>query len=120
MVLLLGARFLDTPITRIKTGSYIGDGTTSKSIKVGFKPKFVKITRDPDADWNTSKILTRIDGMSTTRAIQVMGVIDGVNIVFEAPLRLLSLDNDGFTVCDGTTDEDPNTDGQKYVYVAIG
>ena len=121
MVLLLGARFLDTPITRIKTGSYVGDGADSRAITgLGFKPKYVKITRDPDADWDKSKILTRIDSMSTQRCIQVLDLVDTDVIVYEAPLRIISLDSDGFTVGDGTADQDPNKDGQKYVYLAIG
>lgn len=106
------------------TGSYTGNGTTSQSVTgVGFQPKYVKIwVRNTGSgfedmtSWETTD--TIVDDNASGMAVQhppTGGVYHQ-----SSPNRIISLNADGFTVDDGTTDAHPNMSGQVYNYLAMG
>ena len=105
---------------KISTGTYSGDGTTSRSIiGVGFLPKYVKI-------WErTTTNNAQVDAYETTNTIisdsGSGGAIytDNNEQRFRVD-RIVSLDVDGFTVSDGGTNSHPNQNTQVYNYMAIG
>ncbi len=106
--------------SKIKTGTYTGDGTTSQAItNIGFRPLFVKITKretvsgtEEASFWTTDKI---VDDNAAGGAIKDDN--DEHKFVVNA---IISLDADGFTVDDGGADANPNTDGVIYNYVVVG
>jgi len=108
-----------TAVAHIATGTYTGDGTTSQAITgLGFQPKFVWIVQRQTLDGTAINI-----SPFTTDVIvddnAAGGAIDVKNSQFETN-QIISLDADGFTVDDDSTDADPNTNTQVYNYLAIG
>lgn len=100
----------DDRITRIKTGTYTGDGTLSQAITgIGFSPKMLWIGNRTDS---TSYALHVSDTFPAGETFQRWynygsGFIN-------------SLDADGFTVDDNNADRDPNTNTKTYDYIALG
>ena len=86
--------YVEGEITEAKeqmyTGTYSGDGTTSKAITgVGFEPTSISIAQT-----------------NGTLAIFGTSAIDGI----------VSFDADGFTVTDQGSNAEYNKDGQNYIY----
>lgn len=113
---------LNQVICRIKTGSYTGDGATSKAITgVGFKPKYVKIWTRNAVDGTainihetTADIIDdNASGMSALHSSAAAGHSVQANTI-------ISLDTDGFTVDDDGVDADPNANGVVYNYLCLG
>lgn len=104
----------------IATGTYVGDGETSQAVTgLGFTPKYIRIDKRETVDG------TQVVSYSTTdQIIDDSGsggsILDNnASHKFEAN-RIISLDEDGFTVGDNQANEDPNSDGVTYNYLAIG
>lgn len=98
---------------KIATGTYTGDGTESQAITgVGFRPKFVHVARIHEVVGSTYA-LYKTDRTATTWAIYV-------DNAFTYDNRIISLDEDGFTVDDEGVDNDPNKTGVPYEYLALG
>ena len=104
-----------TNVTRIKTGTYTGDGSTSKAITgVGFQPKFVMI-------WDHTSIVTPAASNCYMKLDQSWGDIAyRMHDATAAANQINSLDADGFTVDDAGTDADPNRNGRVYDYLLLG
>lgn len=105
-------------IARIRSGTYVGDGTAGKAITgLGFKPRWLQIVDKETVD------ATLVDPFWTTEQIvtdnAAGGAIDHDADRFKTN-RINSLDADGFTVDDNGTDAHPNKDGATYNYIAIG
>ena len=99
-----------------KTGTYIGDGTTSlEIIGVGFEPKYLKI-------WQRRTMNNLIVNIFETTSNIVNDNADGGAINGSGRFKtnaIISLDSDGFKVDDGGTNAHPNQDGEVYNYLAI-
>ena len=101
-------------IARIHTGTYTGDGGTELAITgVGFRPKFVLITRRIPVGGNLNVCMK----FGSTWGIYsfLMSVT-----AFISSVGIKSFDADGFTVSDSTSNLDPNTSGVTYDYLALG
>ncbi len=114
-------QFTSTPFN---SGEYTGDGTTGLAITdVGFKPRYVKIWPKETADSVNVEIVESSDtinddngeGMSMAR-----GQIPAATRHASKIDAIVSLDNDGFTVSDGSIDDNPNTNAQDYNWIATG
>lgn len=104
-------------ICRIKTGQYTGDDTVSQSIiGIGFRPKRVEIILHAVAYgdmhvWvKTDQMAGDFCGRHVAAGPHDQGVSD----------RLISLDDDGFTVDDQGANGDPNKGAQLYDYTCWG
>lgn len=107
---------LGNSFTRVYTANYTGDGEYTHAITgIGFAPKFLRI-------W--VYVTTFTSDHSDEKLDMMYGNVsyrhywDGLHSSYL--WGIVSLDADGFTVCDGDGDADPNTDGQVYVYIAYG
>ena len=101
-----------SPLCRIKTGQYTGDGELALAITgIGFPPKYVWIVPQPVAEV-AIETFTTIDTMTPTWCIYQNNAA--------RQNRIVSLDADGFTVGDKGTDMHPNKLGQEYVYICLG
>jgi len=117
--------YVDTAIAgvlKIFTGTYTGDGTTSKAITgVGFQPKFLIIYKDA-TDGNLATVISTTDTLVDNDAQGLAHVItpnaSSTNTMEDN--KILSLDSDGFTVSDNSADEDPNANGVSYEYMCLG
>lgn len=94
------------------TGTYTGDGNATQSITgVGFRPKYLYIATQPVAEV----------GYDTFEAVDVITATycywNGVSARFD---RIISLDDDGFTVGDKLADLPPNKLGEVYIFMALG
>ena len=106
---------LSPPATRIKTGRYTGDGTTSHAIRgVGFRPKYVHIEPLVDSEGGHELFY------KTAEHDADMCVFQSGTMVYKYDNRIISLDADGFTVSDDGNNSHPNMDGRVYSYVALG
>lgn len=100
-------------LCRIQTGTYTGDGSTSQAITgIGFKPKYVASYRV-------------IASEATIYPFEKLADFSGEFSVLVGPTstrdnRLISLDDNGFTVDDDGGDGDPNANGVTYAYIALG
>jgi hypothetical protein len=109
-------------LCRIYTGTYTGDGSTSKSVTgVGFTPKYVKIwpritTDNTDMVWFETTD-TIIDDIATGAAVSEVA---GTNETKIYDNQIIAFGADGFTVDDAGADEDPNTNGQVYNFLCLG
>ena len=111
-----------SPSLRMKTGSYTGDGTTSQPITgIGFKPQYVRIY-EKEIVTNTA-----ISMFETTAEIMDDNADGGAIVSATADPehrffanKIISLDDDGFTVDDSGADESPNKSSQLYNYWALG
>ena len=115
--------FIGTAVTRIKTGTYTGDGATSLAITgVGFQPLLLIITArqtsNADGAWvgfTTDQIM---DDNAAGGSISLESVWAGAG-QFRTN-EIISLDTDGFTVDDDGADAHPNKNSQVYNYIALG
>jgi len=106
--------------SKIKTGTYTGDGETSQGITgIGFQPKYVEIApRETSTGtavrtyWTTDTIVDDIAAGAAVRQDENTSAIEDD--------RIISLDADGFTVDDNSADIDPNKNTKVYNYVALG
>lgn len=109
-------------ISRIFTGTYTGDGSTSLAITgVGFAPKYVRI-------WERQTVSnTKIDVHETTDTI-IDDNVSGAAVAYEEGSgdfkilanKIIALGSDGFTVDDAGANEHPNVSGQVYNFVCFG
>lgn len=101
-------------LSRIKTGTYTGDGSTSQAITgVGFQPKVLFIL----IGGTTSGNIGQLFAADTMTAAQYA---DSDFREYNAGGTINSLDSDGFTVDDGGADRAPNENGTTYHYIALG
>jgi len=102
--------------SRIKTGTYTGDGTEGQTITgVGFRPKYVEIVCSPSDGTETGFTYTKLDqGWGDFCHIHI------ANNHSDVANAINSLDADGFTVDDAGSDADPNTNSAIYDYIAFG
>lgn len=104
----------DPRICLIKTGTYTGDDNRDQPITgIGFQPKALIILRHVTSA--TSGVGNALRLADTFDNIAISGLFRDF-----AADKINSLDADGFSVDDGGTDGDPNTNGQQYDYVAFG
>lgn len=113
---------LATAGAQIATGTYTGDGGTSKSITgVGFQPKFVMIAR---ASGGTQFAQDNDISIVFTSLLSAAGVAigwdSGGSDFADRSDAITALGSDGFTVDDAGSDQHPNKSGVTYAYVAIG
>lgn len=102
---------------KIDTGTYTGDGTTSQAITgLGFQPKWVIVYRNTSS--NVQVHHYEVTDQEPT-GLSLMHINTGGHRV-GVPNTLISLDSDGFTVDDGGSNSEPNTDGITYTYFALG
>jgi len=108
---------------KCNSGSYTGDGTTARAITgVGFAVKALwiskRLTGDGDATifqtWDTV-----VDDHANGLAFLFQDNGAASDIVARE-LRIKSLDDDGFTVDDGSADLAPNKNTEVYNWFAIG
>jgi len=104
-------------ITKIKTGTYTGDGTTAKAITgVGFQPKVVWISDlNLVDDQNIMGVMWKVLGQHTTTFADMHN-----NAGDKSYDRKITIDADGFTVDDDDADQDPNTNAEVYYYICLG
>ena len=109
-------------LCRIYTGTYTGDGATSKAITgVGFAPKFVEIWPRATADG------TQIGVFVTTDTI-VDDIATGASVAYDdnddrnriETNQIIALGSDGFTVDDAGSDSHPNANGYVYNFLCLG
>lgn len=107
--------------SRIKTGTYTGDGTVSLAITgIGFQPKYLKIWEQEVVDnstvytFETSDVI--IDDIAGGASIRK----SDTDTFRHKDNRIKSLDADGFTVSDDSIDAHPNKNTRVYNYLAIG
>jgi len=104
-------------ISKIKTGTYTGDGTLSQAITgIGFLPKVLIIEEYSATDGGN------INGMSikTTDNPATFMNWHGNSGDKAYDDSIISLDADGFTVDDQNTDRHPNKNAATYMYTALG
>jgi len=106
---------------QLKTGSYVGDGSTSLAVTgVGFKPKLVMIWAHKTSAAYTDQItkMTEMHGeLSYDHFFEDKGTDNPHGLAGD---KIISLDDDGFTVDDDGADRDPNSNGVTYDYIAFG
>jgi len=104
-------------VTKIKVGTYVGDGSVSLAITgVGFQVKYVIIWSYTESTLASESIHEKATGFYTNMNAFHSGA-GGHGIGDD---HIISLDADGFTVDDNANDEDPNSNGATYVYLALG
>jgi hypothetical protein len=104
-----GASGADVAVARTKSGTYTGDGATSKAITgVGYQPAWVLATLAAAGGekWH------RLPNFAGTVAQQL-----GATAVSNDAIP--TIDSDGFTVDDNNDDGDPNQNGAAYAYLVI-
>ena len=107
-------------LARITTGTYTGDGATSKGITgLGFQPKYLKIWIRITADEGTLGYFETTDTIIDDHA-QGGAILTNSSTVEFLNNRIISLDSDGFTVDDDGSDKSPNKDGMVYNFFALG
>ena len=110
-------RFAEDVLSRIKIGTYTGNGATSLAITgVGFTPKYVRIWERATSDGTGVYV-----GETNTAIIDDNAA--GGTVVAGTTFRdneIISLDTDGFTVDDDGADAHPNKNSSVYSYMALG
>ncbi|KKL11295.1 hypothetical protein LCGC14_2547220, partial [marine sediment metagenome] len=101
------------------TGTYTGDGTTSQEITgLGITPRFVQIVRRETATSQTSEIIYSTDTIVDDNAAGM-----AITVVSSAITRIdsiIAMASGSFTVDDAGADENPNSNGITYNYIAFG
>lgn len=106
--------------TRMATGTYTGDGTTSQAITgVGFQPKYLRIWPRVTSDGTALGILETTNTIMDDHGSGGAILYGSASNTFEAN-KIISLDADGFTVDDDGVDASPNASGATYNYLAMG
>ena len=100
-----------------KLGAYTGDGTRDQAITgVGFRPKYLEVYCDPTTA-DDDVVNVKLDlGWGRFTSMHMDWGADHENNAS----RIISVDNDGFSVDDYGSDFPPNKDGVVYHYVAMG
>jgi len=100
------------------TGTYTGDGTTSQAITgVGFPPKYVRVWVSVTSNATGTSPYATTDSFVDNNADGLAWEEDSGT---SRTNRIISLDDDGFTVDDGGSDLDPNANGTTYEYLCLG
>lgn len=110
-------------LCRIKTGTYTGDGATSKSVTgVGFTPKYVRVwPRITTGGSNGVVHETTTDIIDDNGSGQSFVLDAGSTPAFlTATDAIIALGSDGFTVDDAGVDGHPNKTGTVYNYLCLG
>lgn len=103
------------------TGTYTGDGSSSKAVSLGFRPKFVMIIAhaagNPDNYYYSA---VTIDGLNTSgnRTALVSSNDSGFAANYSELIQLgtdITITDDGFTVTGMA-----NGNGNTYFYIAMG
>lgn len=110
-----GTTFGGDQITKIKTGTYTGDDTTSQAITgIGFTVKFVWIVEHETAEALGGNIhYARFDQYVDDLCFTPYGLDTDDH-------RIIALGTDGFTVDDNGDDSVPNKGSQVYDYICLG
>ncbi len=90
--------------SKIATGTYSGNGATSRIINVGFSPDFVYITGEATDNVGRQWFLTTINSVTTS---QTQHMASGFGA---------ELDLNGIKI----TSSEPNASGKTYAWVALG
>lgn len=101
-------------VCHIETGTYTGDGATSKAITTAFDPKYVRIWLVDTAGAGKAVYEKSSDFGSTLASLDIDGDTD---IVDNAIIALGTL---SFTVDDAGSDAHPNKNTQAYCYLILG
>lgn len=105
-------------VCHIKTGTYTGDGAVSKAITgVGFQPKYLCIWPHPTGE-DTKQIFEKLDQTWGDYCMAHTVTVGQEHYSYDH--RIKTLDADGFTVDDDSSDSSPNANGIQYNYFAIG
>ena len=107
----------------IATGTYTGDGATTKNITgLGFTPKWVKVWHiDASATHRIYEVETTASIMATTSDKRT--VYYSSSVVGNPNIRdngIIAFGSGSFTVDDAGTDSHPNANGETYHYLAMG
>lgn len=114
----LVSAFNDVP--KMATGSYTGDGATSKAITgLGFQPRYVKIVQRRTSAASTVLMFETWDTINDDNVNGGAIYFAAGAITFETD-AIISLNADGFTVDDAGSDSAPNANGALYNWVAFG
>jgi hypothetical protein len=116
--------FADPTSSAVATGTYTGDGATSKSITgLGFTPKYVKI-------WHIDTGAThRVTVLEATASIMALDGSDKLSVSTSgshssSPTTqvgaIIAFGSGTFTVDDNGSDAHPNKSSEDYHYLAIG
>ena len=113
----------DDPETRVKSGTYLGDGAVALSITgIGFRPKYLKISPSLATDLTGTVIFETWEDVNDDdpggQSLAHTAIATSEHIT--AHDVIVSLDDDGFTVGDRGTNQHPNQVGVTYNYLAIG
>ena len=105
---------------RIKNGTYSGDGGTGQAVTgLGFSPQAVWILKR-----GVAKQFWTMEGFNigngTNWTFQDFDTGNNVVDADDGVIGIRHLDNDGFTVSDGGSNNDPNASGGVYYYLAVG
>jgi len=109
-----------TTAGQIFTGSYTGDGATSKAITgVGFTVKYLRIwIRATTAAAQTANAIQETsDVIIDDNAAGLTWSVSDATTIINA---IIVLGSDGFTVDDAGIDSHPNKNSQVYNYLALG
>ena len=101
--------------TMFATGSYTGNAAPTQAITgIGFQPRYVQIWDTVDASGTDSFFKSELDGLNA----RYMTTVPSSRYLTDF---IISLDADGFTIGDGTTDSNRiNTNLRVYRFVAWG
>lgn len=107
----------------IETGTYTGDGNTTKAITgLGFKPRMVQLWRQNPSGGTVGAFFVKTDQDGSTNAMTVNARNAGLDNTWAVYSNdaIRSLDADGFTVGDTTdnTANQTNANGVVYTWVA--
>lgn len=106
--------------SKIKTGRYTGDDTTSQAITgVGFQPKYVRIWPSTTVAGTSSQFFEVTDTMNAGFCAE-HGVAIGFMHIIQKANAVISLDADGFTIDDGGINAHPNKYDHLYDYLCLG
>lgn len=111
----------DINLVGVKTGTYVGDGTTAQAIDIGFNPKYLEVWVRATGDGNQIAVFEVTAEIIDDHASGISVVHDGAGNEHTVQANTItSLDPLGFTVDDNGANQHPNKDGQIYNYYAIG
>lgn len=118
--------YADTEVAKacfMLTGTYTGNGSTSKVITLSdslLVVKHVVIYRFSGIDANTV-FLQSNDSLMTEDATGGAALyVSGTPSIIIRDDRIIDMGTGSFTVDDGGADQDPNRNGQKYHYTVFG
>ena len=102
-------------VCRIKTGNYLGDGSTGLSITgMGFTPNIVIIFVFPLVATSVYPF-----GIALKAWGNLNYIYDPNYTPYWSSTIILTIGSDGFTVTDSNNDYFPNKNGEKYSYICL-